>query len=134
RARAQEPLDAEIAALLALAYTVDGHVAAALAEVDRGLALDTPDTPLLRIGVLIALGTQNRAEIEKRMRALPGIPPQVERLVANPAGAGAELRQLARTAGPLEKYAIAFWAAYFDEPDLSLELWSEGTRDIVGLW
>jgi TolB-like protein len=134
RARAEEPLLSELAGFLGAAYAGDGNFTAALDEIDRGLELEDPDTPLLRAGLIIALGNPDREELDKRMRALPDIPQVLTRLVDAPAGAAGEIRHLALTATPLEKYALSFWAAYFQEPELSLELWSEGTLDVPGLW
>jgi TolB-like protein/DNA-binding winged helix-turn-helix (wHTH) protein len=133
--RAEEPLKPQVAIWLSLAYTAEGNFAMALAEIDRGLKLEHPGTPLLGAGLLIALNKQDRVEIHKRLRALPdrdrrGLMPFVD----EPAGAAAEIRHQAATADPSLKTALAYWAAYFQEPELSLQLWSEGTRDAAGLW
>jgi TolB-like protein/DNA-binding winged helix-turn-helix (wHTH) protein len=134
RARAEDPLASGFVGLLTLAYTARGDYTAALAEVDRGLALEGPDTPFLRTGLLVAFNKGDRVEIDERMRALPDIPPRLARLVHAPGEAAAEIRQLASGASPSVKTALAHWAIYFHEPELALELWSEGTRDPDGLW
>jgi TolB-like protein/DNA-binding winged helix-turn-helix (wHTH) protein len=135
-ARAEEPLVRGVASYLALAYTVDGHFREALAEIDRGLELeDAADMPFLRAGLLIALSAQDRVEIHKRLGAMP--PTELlglTRFVDAPAGAAAQIRHEASTANRPTKTALAYWAAYFGEPELSLELWLEGTRDPAGLW
>jgi TolB-like protein/DNA-binding winged helix-turn-helix (wHTH) protein len=139
RARAEEPLAREVAVYLSVAHTVDGNFTAALAEIDRGLTLDGPDAPLLRAGWLIAINTRDPVELRKRLRALiDNSPPHphhnLARFIDAPAGAAAEVRRLATMASPVEKTVLAVWAAYFQEPELSLELWSQGTRSPDALW
>jgi TolB-like protein/DNA-binding winged helix-turn-helix (wHTH) protein len=140
RARAEEPLMPDVALYLSLAHTVDGNFTAALAEIDRGLELEGPDTAFLRSGLVIALNKRDRVEIDMRLRALPDSDPRIHlyrglaRFVDAPAGAAAEIRRLALSASQAEKSTLAWWAAYFQEPELSLELWSEGTRSPDGLW
>lgn len=82
--------------------------------------------PFLRERLLIAFN--------ERLAALPDLPPKLAHLVNAPAEAKAEIRGLASTTSPSVKTALAFWAAYFQEPELSLKLWSEGTRSPDGLW
>jgi TolB-like protein/DNA-binding winged helix-turn-helix (wHTH) protein len=135
RWRAEEPLKPQVAGWLSLAYMVEQNFEVALAEIDKGLELEDPDTPLLRTGLLIALSKKDRVEIHNRLRAmtesdLRGLTPFVD----EPAGAAAQIRREALTANPSLKTALAYWAAYFQEPELSLQLWSEGTRDAAGLW
>ena len=141
RARAEEPLMPDVALYLSLAHTVDGNFTAALAEIDRGLKLEGADTAFLRSGVVIALNQRDRVEIDKRLRALPDSDPRaylhhrLARFMDAPGGAAAaEIRHLAPTASQAEKTTLAWWAAYYQEPGLSLELWSEGTRSADGLW
>lgn len=135
RARAEEPLLPSVAQYLALARTIDGDYSAAFAEIDRGLALEDPDMPFLRSGIAIALNMRDRAQIHARIGALPsserrGLSPYVDA----PEGAAAAIRREASTANPPMKTGLAFWAAYFHEPELALELWTEGTRTPDALW
>ena len=140
RGRVEEPLMSGIAGYLALAYMVDGNFTAAFAEVDRGLKLEDSDTPLLIVDFLVALNKRDRVEIGKRLLALPKDEPRallhhaLARFLDAPAGAPAELRRLASKADKAEKATLAWWAAYYQEPELSLELWSEGIRSTDGLW
>jgi TolB-like protein/DNA-binding winged helix-turn-helix (wHTH) protein len=139
RARAEEPLSPDVAVYLGLAQAVKGDFTAALAEVDRGLELEGPDAPLLRAAFFIALNEHDPVEIHKRLRALiADSPPHPQhalaRFVDAPAGAAAEIRRLASEASPVEKLALAFWAAYFQEPELSLQLWTQGHQSPDVLW
>jgi hypothetical protein len=123
-----------IAVYLSLAYTIDGNFAGALTETDRGLKLQTPDFNFLRTGVLIALNKGDWTEIDKRVRALPDSEPrsqlhhQLARFKNQPAGAAIEIQKLAATVSLMEKRDLAYWAAYYQEPELSLELWTSGSR------
>ena len=140
RARAEDPLSSGIAVFLSLAYSVEGNFTAALAEIDRGLKLEDPDTGLLRAGFLVALNQGDRVEIDKRVRALPSGDPvadlyrKLAQIMDTPERAAAEIRRIASTAAQAEKGPIAFLAAYYHEPELSLELWSQGLRMPDGLW
>ena len=140
RARAEEPLGPGIAAYLSLAYAIDGNFAGALAETDRGLNLETPDFNFLRTGVLTALNKRDSVEIDKRVHALPDSEPRshlhhrLARLQDAPASAAAEIRRLAAAVSMVERRDLAYWAAYYQEPELALELWVTGTRSPDGLW
>lgn len=134
RARAEDPFAPNVAGYLGLAYTADGDFTASFREIERGLELEGPDTPLKRAALLIALGKHDRAEIDARIRALPDLPPRLARLMDAPAEAAAEIRHMAFDASPSVKTALAYWAAYFEEPQLSFELWQQGMREPVGLW
>jgi len=139
RGRAEDPLDPEIALYQGLASTVAGNFAAALAEIDRGLELEGFDTTLRTAGVLIALNKHDRVEIDKRLSALSDSDPfthlhrGLARFMDAPDGAAAEIRHRASEANPVEKTLLAFWAAFYHDPALSLELWSQGTRSTDGL-
>lgn len=128
RARAEEPLAPAFAAFLSQAESGAGDLTAALAEVDRGLALEGLDTLLQGMSLVIGLTRDDRVEIDRRLSVMsendPGI--RVNRSLARfmdaPAGAAAEIRRLASVASQAEKRALAQWAAYYHEPELSLEL------------
>jgi TolB-like protein/DNA-binding winged helix-turn-helix (wHTH) protein len=140
RARVEDPLAKESAGLLSLVYTIDGNFQGAFAEVERGLKLEVPDASFLRTAFLIAINQRDRAEIDKRLHVLPDSDPrdrlhhQLARFMDAPAGAAAEIRRLAAVAGQVEMGTLALWAAYYREPDLSLELWTQGMRFPDGLW
>lgn len=128
RARAEDPLAPAYAGFLSNAELARGDFAGALAEVDRGLELKGLETPLLRTGFVIALTQGNRAEINRRLRAMPDNTPNVRlnrrlaQFLDAPEGAAAEIRQLASTATRAEKTILSQWAAYYHEPELSLDL------------
>ncbi len=134
RARAENPFEPNIAGYLGYTYAAGGDYDAAFAEIERGLALDAPDTPLRRAGLILALNKQDRRAIEERVRASSELPAALARLLDTPAEAAVELRRMAAAASPVEKTALGYWAAYFGEPELSLEIWAEGVRDPDGLW
>ena len=139
-ARAEDPLALDGPTWLSLAYTIDGNFQGAFAEVERGLNLEGPDASFLRTAFLIAMNKRDRAEIDKRLRVLPDSDPrdhlhhQLARFIETPGSAAAEIRRLAAVAGQAEMGTLAFWAAYYREPELSLELWSRGMRFADGLW
>lgn len=139
RARVEEPLMPANALFLSLARTVERNYEDALAEVDRGIELG--GAPSFHMtGLVIALQKQDQAEINKRLRALPKSDPRahlhhrLSRFMNASGGAAAEIRHLASAASQAEKPTLAWWAAYYQEPELSLELWSEGPRNPDGLW
>lgn len=131
RARAQEPLAPAFASFLSQANLADGNFSGALAEVERGLELDGLETILHQRGLVIALNQHDRAEIDKRLDAMPDDDPAVRlyRRLAQvrdaPADAAIEIRRLAPGADRPEKALLAQWAAYYDEPQLALELLAE---------
>ena len=47
---------------------------------------------------------------------------------------GVAIAREASTADPPMKTGLSFWAAYFQEPELALALWTEGTRTPDTLW
>lgn len=135
RARAEEPLLTSVAIYLGLARLIDGDYSAAFDEIDRGLALEGPDLPFFRSGLAIALNMRDRAQIHERIRAMPTSEPRgLTPYVDAPAGAADAIRREASTADPPTKSGLSFWAAYFQEPELALELWTEGTRAPDALW
>ncbi|HEX5046460.1 MAG TPA: winged helix-turn-helix domain-containing protein [Gammaproteobacteria bacterium] len=146
RGRAADPLSSVMAMYLSLAYAAAGDTAAALAETDRGL--ETGDlAPLLRgNAMLLALGTHDEKVIRARVAAAPGSSPEqhavndalVQRL-HDPAAARAELHKLAATPSDdyLRNVVLAYWAAYYGEPEIALETLSgilKGAGDDGLLW
>ncbi len=128
RARAEDPLAPAYAGFLSNAELARGDFAGALAEVDRGLELKGLETSLLRTGFVIALTQGDRAEINKRLNAMPDDAPNVRlnrrlaQFLEAPEDAAAEIRHLAATATQAEKATLSQWAAYYREPELSLDL------------
>lgn len=131
RARAEEPLAPAFAGFLGEASLANGDPAGALLEVDRGLTLEGLDDSLRWMALVIALTQNDRREIDKRLAALAGanalsrIQGPMTALLDAPAGAEAQIRRLAATAGPGEKGLLVVWAAYFRAPELGLELLDE---------
>lgn len=128
RARAEEPLAPAFAGFLSEAQLANGDYIAALAEVDRGLTLEGLDLLLRATGLVIALNQKSRAEIDKRLAALPDndddlrIDRRLASFIDAQRGAADEIRRLGRTATAGEKLALAQWAAYYHEPEMALEL------------
>lgn len=143
RARAAEPLAPAFAVFLSQAKAAGGDLTGALAEVDRGLKLQGLDAILQGMGFIIALTREDRAEIDKRLVAMTESNPvvQINRRLAPfikaPAGAATEIRHLAAAASQPEKAVLAHWAAYYHEPELSLELLGEVAPNLAhpsALW
>lgn len=137
-ARAEDPLAPQLANFLSQAYLARGNVSEALAEIDRGIRLQSPDTPPGWISFWVAMNQDDRHEIERRLRPLResadirvGPPRYIElaRFLDAPAGAEAEIRRMAASAGPDGKILLSLWAAYFKAPELALELLSSQARD-----
>lgn len=137
-ARAADPLAPQLANYLSLAYLARGDVDAALAEVDRGIALRTADTPPSWISLWIAMNQDDRQEIERRLQPLressdyrigPARYVELARFIDAPAGAEAEIRRMASSASPNGTMLLALWAAYFKAPELALELLSTRATD-----
>ena len=130
-ARAVEPLAPAFAFFLSDAELAGGNLTGALAEVDRGLNLQGLESALQRAGLVIALTKQDRAEIDKRLGLMRDNAPAVRlngsvaRFMDAPAGAAAQIRQLASAASYSEKALLAQWAAHYHEPELALELLAE---------
>jgi TolB-like protein/DNA-binding winged helix-turn-helix (wHTH) protein len=130
-ARAHDPLAPAFAGFLGQAYLANRDYRSALAEIDRGLALEGLRESLLNSGVSVALNSGERGEIERRLAALTDVTPAVRvhrRLAAlldQAPGAATEIRALMPAANDREKVALAVWSAYYSEPALALELLSD---------
>jgi hypothetical protein len=86
------------------------------------------------MGLAIALSNRERAEIEKWVGSMPEDEPgahlhrRLARFIDAPTGAPAEIRSLAATAtSAADKALLAQWAAYYQEPELALELLADAT-------
>jgi TolB-like protein/DNA-binding winged helix-turn-helix (wHTH) protein len=127
-ARAQDPLAPAYASFLGGAELANRDFVAALAEVDRGLALEGLDSSLRATGLTIALTQNDRRDIEARLAAMADgagdlrITRSMARFIDGRAGAEAEIRRLAATSSHAERAVLVEWAAYFHEPELALEL------------
>lgn len=137
-ARAEDPLAPQLANYLGLAYLARGDVHAALAEIDRGMALRTPDSPPNWISFWTAMNQQDQHEIHKRLQPLrasgdPRIGPssyvELAGYMDAPAEGVAEVRRMASSADPNGMLLLSLWAAYFKAPDLALELLSTRATD-----
>src|SRR6185437_5325279 len=134
RARAEDPLAVEFAGFLGSAYLADGNLIGALAEVDRGRKLKGLEISLLRAGVVVALTTRNRAEIDRRIGLVPDnaedfrLDHALAKFIDAPAGASNELRRAA--AAPDRSNMLIWWAAYYHQPELALELLAKAAPDM----
>jgi DNA-binding winged helix-turn-helix (wHTH) protein/TolB-like protein/tetratricopeptide (TPR) repeat protein len=126
RARAQEPLAAAFAGFLSQANLAAGDPAAALAEADRGLALEGLDANLRRASFSAALTLGEPAEIDARLRAMleadAGVEMERELLALPDASAAATIAARAEGASAAAQVSLARWAAFYGEPGLALEL------------
>jgi TolB-like protein/DNA-binding winged helix-turn-helix (wHTH) protein len=131
RARAEDPLAPAFALFLSHAELANGNLAGALAEIDRGRRLEGLETSLLRAGLVIALTQNDPAEIGKRLGMITDSVPSVDlirklaQFIDAPVGAAVEIRHFAATANVADKTMLVLWAAYYHEPELSLELLTE---------
>ena len=134
RARAHDPLEPALAISLGQAYLARGDTDAALAEIDRGMKLQSVSSPPNLMSFWIAINKNDRLEIERRLRSLreaadsrlgPSRYYELARLLDSPAAAKDEIRRIAPMAGPNGRIVLSLWAAYFHEPELSLELISK---------
>jgi TolB-like protein/DNA-binding winged helix-turn-helix (wHTH) protein len=134
RTRAEDPLVVEFAGFLSSAYLADGNLVGALAEVDRGRQLKGFETPLLRAGMIAALTTRNRAEIDRRLGLIPEtaedfrLDHALAKFIDAPAGAADELRRAA--AVPERNNMLIWWAAYYHEPQLALDLLAKAAPEM----
>lgn len=130
-ARAHDPLAPAYAGFLGLAYLANGELRAALGEIDRGLTLEGLREGMLDAGLSIALATGDRAEIDRRFAAITDAVPaaavhrRMAKFLDDPAGAAAEIADIAATAADTEKVSLAVWAAYYDEPQMALDILAE---------
>jgi TolB-like protein/DNA-binding winged helix-turn-helix (wHTH) protein len=128
RARAIDPLVPAYTYGLANARLAAGDVAAALAEVDRGLGLAGFGPVLRATGVSAALAGGEREALRMRLDSLAAgdLGADLNRNLAalrdDRGAALAELRRAAETADVAEKALLAEWAASYDEPAFALEL------------
>jgi TolB-like protein len=130
QARAVDPLSWNIAYGLGEAYADAGDIDAALAEFDRGLGLEATSLVLITGDALfVALGSRDRAEIERRVAAIPrgqiDVVPVMATYLDDPAGGVAEIRRRSAAregSSPLAAGILAQWAAYYGAPELAIEL------------
>ena len=136
-ARAIDPLDTNLAGRIAELYAATGNFAAALAEIDRGMASADDQQNLRGAGLMTALVMGDREEIEKRLKLLlaydtsiklmAAINAKMAQLLDDREAALKELRRLETdpaTRTPIVRGAILVqWAAYFGDPDFALELY-----------
>jgi TolB-like protein len=129
RARSRDPLNANRAAILAETYAASGNLAAAFAEIDRGLKSQT-HVRLLGNALVIALSTHDRTLIESRLDAFVAqqatgseLHAAMRPLLEQPAQGLAELRRFsADSRSPQLQAAAGVWAAYFGDPETALTL------------
>jgi TolB-like protein/DNA-binding winged helix-turn-helix (wHTH) protein len=130
-ARAVDPLAPAYAGFLSRAYNANRDFRSALAEVDRGLALEGFHDQMLNAGLTIALGSGDRREIERRLAPITDdtaagrISRRMALFLDKPAGVADEIRKLTLTAKDGERVGLAVWSAYYGENSLALELLTE---------
>jgi hypothetical protein len=128
QARAIDPLVPAYAYGLANARLAVGDVAAALAEVDRGLGLEGFEPVLGATGLSAALAGRDRAALRTRLESLVAsdsgadLDRRMAALLDDHAAARAELHRAAPSANVAQRASMAEWAAYYGEPALALEL------------
>ena len=136
RARSQDPFAPAFAGFLSAAYLADRNITSALAEIDRGLTLEGLETRLLEFGFVAALNQDDQALIRMRLAAIPDesltarVSRRLLRFIDAPAGAAADIRLLASSASAAEKALLAEWAAFYREPELSLQLLTDAAPHV----
>ena len=131
RARAADPLSPVIARYIAVAYANAGETTNSFAASDRELELGGSLPTVARNALLAALGTGDRAEIERRVAALPhddaghrAISATLARHLGDPIAGRAELRRITTAAPPADvvrSSLLAHWAAYYGDSELALD-------------
>jgi TolB-like protein/Flp pilus assembly protein TadD len=129
RARAADPLDAEVSFDFSEVLSNIGDLDAAIAEQDRGMTLEGQQALLRGTALLTALAANDRRLIESRF-ALAIETDVVARSVNvamfsrldDPAAAVGQLRGLLSdgSASPIQVIVAASWAAYYGDADLAL--------------
>jgi tetratricopeptide (TPR) repeat protein len=132
RGKAVDPLHVNNASYLCDAYSSTGRWKLGLAEADRFESLSGQDVVNLKANALqAAMVSGDRAELDKRLGQLidtEGGHPigiRMRSLLEDPETARAELRQMLKDPANepvLFRNIISTWAAYFDDPELALEL------------
>jgi TolB-like protein/tetratricopeptide (TPR) repeat protein len=132
-ARSADPLNPFIPPFLADAYLDSGNTTAGMAEYDRGATLGGFQLAVRGSGLVAAMGVRDRKLVEKWFalseEASPG-PFNINTILGgfldDPAGALREIRRLMSTSPTdrdnLSSMVLAYWAAYYGDPDLALAL------------
>jgi TolB-like protein/Tfp pilus assembly protein PilF len=149
-AQAVNPLDLDVNSGLMIAYAATGESAAASAVADRGMATEgiKDDFAFKTYAALIALGSHDKQEIEKRLAAMQTSPASAtanataaQSLSAgassrrdDPQAALAFIRRESPKAQSFDVMPLASWASFFGDPDLALSLFRRVPREAeVGL-
>lgn len=130
RARAADPLSPVIARYFGVAYANAGDAERSFAASGRERELGGSLPTLTRNALFTALGTGNRAEIERRVAALPqdtaghrAISEALVRYLDDALAARKELRRLAAEASApdvVRSSLLAHWAAYYGDTEIAL--------------
>jgi TolB-like protein/DNA-binding winged helix-turn-helix (wHTH) protein len=147
RAKAADPFSPVVAWLQSVAHANTGDSASALAAVDRGLTLGGLEPRFVGHAVLVALGTGDRDEIERRVAALPhdalghrAFNVALAQHLDDPVAGVAEIHRLAAGspgASQINSIPLAHWAAYYGDTELALEIlngMAQSAVDEVALW
>jgi TolB-like protein/DNA-binding winged helix-turn-helix (wHTH) protein/Tfp pilus assembly protein PilF len=135
RAGDAEPLLAFYPGAMSAMYEMSGDLDQAAIELVKSRPLfGNPDFPALN-GLLQAMARHDRAQVEKAMSAFPATAflGSMRSRLGEPQAALAELRRFAEDPGfPKDtsgRAALAYWAAYFGDPEFSLRLLHEVPAD-----
>jgi tetratricopeptide (TPR) repeat protein len=144
RARADEPLSAEVALFLGEAYADAGALAPALAEFDRGREFGELRLFIARGALQVALASGDRQEIDRRYVAAlendlvePNFDEVMGRFLDDRESGAAEIRRVAASEvieQPFVAYMLADWAAYYDEPETALLLLRNTSGAALAMW
>ena len=128
------------------AYEMAGDFDREKAEHKRALGFASDDPYLRATTLMMAFAFGDRDEVKQALQALPGDEPPtpfsttIARLIDTPDAARSELRRRFDDPKSYDDVGglniLAIWAAYFEDPKLSLEAWRKYQRqlDIYSLW
>lgn len=132
RARLVDPLNANSAAYLSDAYASRGEFQMAYAEVNRFGEYAGPRFVLVKAsGLLTAMASRDRTEIDARIEELLGSDPYPDITIAmrerldDPGAALAELKRMLEMPEyqpAFQRNIVAIWAVYFGDPAITLDL------------
>jgi TolB-like protein len=128
RARAAEPLDAEVSLDLSEVLANTGNLDTAIAEQDRGMTLEGQQALIRGNAFLTALAVNDRRLIESRFAlvtetevvARPLNAAMFSRLDDRAAAVGQLRGLLDGSANPIEALVASSWAAYYGDAELAL--------------
>jgi TolB-like protein/tetratricopeptide (TPR) repeat protein len=141
--RARDPLSSDVAVALAEAYLNSGDFPKAFAEYDRGLPLAGSEAFLVGGTLVAALGTRDRAQIDRRIELVLGkfeepVVMAMKPLIDQPQVALAELHAYVRGLPPGNELQVAIlvphWLAYFGDAEGALAIISSRSKQFPPDW